>query len=183
MPSDSWADSNGDSVWGTWRPSWERPPRPLFSQRLKAVVVMLRRLIQLHAAATRFALPVLLIYWLTIFIGTHTPHMHVPIPSVSDKVMHFGAFLGLAVLLCFSIRPRPYSLKRKLFWAGTGCAIYGLFDEVTQMLVKNRTADPWDYLADMCGMAVGLLVYLGLRQFMRLTSERYRVRLSQEQAA
>ncbi len=98
-------------------------------------------------------------YWLGIFVGTHLPGSVRHLGGHWDKLYHFGAFFGLAVLLCFCIGCfRPVQ-----FWqyAGIigGVACYGIIDELTQTLAKNRTADPLDWLADMCGAIVGTLVF------------------------
>lgn len=98
-------------------------------------------------------------YWLVIFGGTHAPGNPFPGGGHSDKVAHFGAFAGLAFLLCCTVacfrpmRPAYYGAILGLV------ACYGIVDELTQLLVSNRTADPLDWLADMCGAIVGTLIF------------------------
>lgn len=38
-------------------------------------------------------------YWTALFVGTHIRLDKLPGPEGSDKVMHFGAYFGLQVLL------------------------------------------------------------------------------------
>ena len=98
-------------------------------------------------------------YWLVIFSGTHVPGNQSSGGGHSDKVAHFSAFAGLAFLLCCTVacfrpmRPAYYGAILGLV------ACYGMFDELTQLLVRYRTADPLDWLADMCGAIMGMLIF------------------------
>ena len=107
-------------------------------------------------------------YWLVILVGTHAPGNVVPGGGHNDKVFHFVAFVGLAVLLCSCAAcfRRPGFL---LYAAIIGlAACYGIVDELTQTLVKNRTADSMDWLADVCGAIAGTLIFaLGMWLFRR----------------
>ena len=98
-------------------------------------------------------------YWLVMFVATHLPGSVVHLGGHTDKLYHFGAFCGLAVLFCFCVG----CFRTLRFWqyAGIsgGIACYGIVDELTQTLAKNRTADPLDWLADMCGAIAGTLIF------------------------
>jgi VanZ family protein len=98
-------------------------------------------------------------YWLVIFAGTHLPGRIVQPGMHWDKLYHGGAFFGLAVLFCGCMS--CFRAVRVWQYAGIigGAACYGVVDELTQMLVKNRTADPQDWLADMFGAIVGTLIF------------------------
>ena len=98
-------------------------------------------------------------YWLVMFVGTHRPGSIVHSSGHTDKLYHFGAFFGLAVLLGFCIG--CFRAVRLWQYAGIigGVACYGIVDELTQTLAKNRTADPLDWLADMCGAIAGVLIF------------------------
>ena len=97
----------------------------------------------------------LIIYWVALFYGTHSPLPPGMLPGHSDKIIHFVAYGGLAALL-MSLRasrgPFPWTsiVARWLF-----LAFYGAFDEITQALV-NRSPDLEDWYADLLGAAVGL---------------------------
>jgi VanZ family protein len=98
-------------------------------------------------------------YWLLLFVGTHAPGNVINSGGHTDKVYHFSAFFGLTILLCGCManfrRPGP-----AMYVAIVGMvAAYGVFDELTQMLVPNRTADPLDWLADMSGAILGVLIF------------------------
>jgi len=102
---------------------------------------------------------VLAVYWVALFVGTHVP---IP-PDVvqlagSDKMLHFGAYLGLSLLIAFCVRPKGWNY----LWVLLGLAAYGAIDELLQIPVR-RTADVADWLADVAGVAVGLGVYAASR--------------------
>lgn len=99
-------------------------------------------------------------YWAVIFALTHLP---IAVPSPTrwfDKVEHAGAYAGLAVLLCaaWSVFRRP-GIAMAAAVVGVAAA-YGALDELTQMLVPLRSADPWDWAADVAGAMAGALVFL-----------------------
>ena len=98
-------------------------------------------------------------YWLVMFVGTHLPGSNVHSSGHTDKLYHFGAFFGLAVLLGVCIG--CFRAVRLWQYAGIigGVACYGIVDELTQTLAKNRTADPLDWLADVCGAIAGVLIF------------------------
>ncbi len=112
----------------------------------------------------------LLTHWLPlglyaagIFFASSLPKPP-PLPSVAgaDKVLHFAAYAGLAVLCARAFRRRwpglsPWGLGNLSLLA---VALYGLTDEFHQAFVPGRTADPWDWLADILGAAAGTLAYL-----------------------
>lgn len=108
-----------------------------------------------------------LTYWLAIFIATHIPlTLTLPLkpmlagwPKGLDKVEHCVAFAGLAILLSAAgtswIRS-PWQLYAAVFGLA---AIYGVFDELTQILVPTRSADVRDWAADVTGAAIGVSVF------------------------
>ena len=113
---------------------------------------------------TRLILASAAVYWLVIFTGTHVPGHVLHHIGHKDKVFHFGAFVGLSALLCWSA-----SCFRKpglVIYAAVlaVAAVYGVFDELTQQLVPLRTADPLDWLADVCGAVIGILLFAGLQR-------------------
>jgi VanZ family protein len=99
----------------------------------------------------------LVIYWSSMFFGTHLPQMPQGLTGHSDKLLHFCAYGGLAVLLLSwrITRGRVSMRQLLLFWLMIGA--YGIFDEVTQPLV-GRDCDIKDWLADLIGAAIGLAV-------------------------
>lgn len=107
---------------------------------------------------------VLVVYWLALFIGTHSPiDPNVALPG-NDKTMHFLAYLGLAFLFGLFLilkercaRSGENAEPRRFPFVGAAIllGVYGAFDELTQPLV-GRTTDHYDWLADAVGILVGL---------------------------
>lgn len=97
----------------------------------------------------------LAIYWSSMFFGTHLPLMPQSLAGQSDKVLHCGAYLGLATLLLTWRISRGPVLFRDIVLIWLMIGLYGIFDEVTQPLV-GRHADIEDWLADLTGAAIGL---------------------------
>ncbi len=103
----------------------------------------------------------LLLYWPTLFVLTH-----IPIPQlvykaqVSDKTLHLVVYLILVFLLWFVVSP-----DRKVNWGKAAVwlvllitAGYGGLDEILQGYV-GRSCDINDFLADLVGVAGGLILF------------------------
>ena len=106
-------------------------------------------------------------YWIVIFVGTHVPGSVIHPGGHKDKVFHFGAFVGLSILLCWCVaffrKPGPAVYAAVVAVA----ACYGVFDELTQQFVPIRTADPLDWLADLCGAVLGTALFALAWQMMQ----------------
>jgi VanZ family protein len=106
---------------------------------------------------------VLAVYWLGIFIATHSPGQPEILNQVSDKSLHWAAYCGLAIL--YSL----WSSTRYKFSIGWVCrsflilASYGIADELLQIPV-NRHCDFLDWLADIGGILVGLCIPIFARK-------------------
>src|SRR5262245_27242350 len=108
-------------------------------------------------------------YWLALFAATHVPLQPVKTkdgPSY-DKLMHLAAYCGLAILACAAGGTR-FGVSWKLY-AGVFVviAIYGLLDEVSQSLVRDREADVRDWLADLVGTCLGVSIFAAGRSLIR----------------
>ena len=104
----------------------------------------------------------LALYWCLLFISTHAPvPSGIPLQSGMDKVLHFGAYAGLAFLLVLWRGPSRW----------VGCAVilllYSIADELLQIPV-GRSCELGDLIADWCGATFGGLVAWGV--FKRLTT-------------
>jgi hypothetical protein len=103
----------------------------------------------------------LVLYWPCIFIATHAPTVPVWIIRVglSDKTLHYLAYLVLAFLLWSAIR--PYSLvkwrKPAVWLVVLITTAYAMGDELLQGLV-GRNPDLKDFYADMGGVFTALAV-------------------------
>lgn len=73
-----------------------------------------------------------------------------------DKIVHAVAFAGLTVLSLWSMMPRP----SRGYWLAiiTLVVAYALVSEMLQGMTGYREADVWDLLADLVGLAIGMLV-------------------------
>lgn len=84
------------------------------------------------------------------------------LPKFFDKVMHFGAYAGLAFLFGLWLASRRGWDRLSPFPIIATLAIYGIIDEVLQPYV-NRSADMIDWTADVLGACVGVAVLLTLK--------------------
>jgi VanZ family protein len=103
----------------------------------------------------------LLVYWPGIFILAH-----IPIPQlvykaqVSDKSLHFLAYLVLAFLFWFAISPdkKVHWRKAAVWWVLLVVVWYGVVDEVLQGYV-GRSCDVMDFFANLVGTLAGLILF------------------------
>lgn len=103
----------------------------------------------------------LIIYWLILFIATSLPTDYIPSVGVGDKFSHFFAYMVLSVLLyfTFSLQTRSEILKKypAIITILVG-SVYGILDELHQMLIPGRSAEFLDWIADFVGTIVGVLL-------------------------
>jgi VanZ family protein len=91
-------------------------------------------------------------YGVMLVTVTHLPPSKLPATGVSDKLEHILGYGLLAVLVSATVRAY---LRRVPFLAiAVALAAFGAVDEVTQPLV-GRTADVWDWVADVGGIVLG----------------------------
>ena len=81
--------------------------------------------------------------------------------DVSDKIEHFGAYGLLSVFLYLNLYfQKKFELLKK--FPGTFtlliASLYGLLDELHQLLVPGRSADVLDWLADVSGSVLAVLI-------------------------
>ena len=103
----------------------------------------------------------LVIYWPTLFILAHTPIPQAVIQAqVSDKTLHFLAYLILVFLLWFAISPdKKASWRRTAVWSVILVMIgYGIVDEWLQGCV-GRNCDIRDFAADLVAITIGLILF------------------------
>ncbi|MGA2173009.1 MAG: VanZ family protein [Sedimentisphaerales bacterium] len=108
----------------------------------------------------KIAIAALAAYWITLFILTHMPIPKIVYQArVSDKWLHFLAYMNLVFLLWFSISPeRKASWRRMVVWLILFVAVaYGGIDELTQPYT-GRTCDIWDFVSDANGVLAGLAI-------------------------
>jgi VanZ family protein len=127
---------------------------------------------QLSKRLHRVAIGVLAAYWIALVLGTHWPTLpDLGLPENSDKVMHFTAYAGLTFLLSMSL----FWASRVRWWQwivlAVGVAIFGGMDELTQPPF-GRTADWYDWYADVSGITIGLLLGVAANRILRRWTER-----------
>ncbi len=142
---------NGPRVGQRFRnPLFHRPPgiRHARPQRRAAI----------HVLGTA-----LVVYTITLLLATHLPERCLPrIPRV-DKVMHFFAYAGLAILAGAAVVQRtslsadPACQRRMMRIVLSLICLCALADELTQPLT-GRSFQWSDWLADLAGAAVGMAV-------------------------
>ncbi len=111
----------------------------------------------IRKSVRRVLIAVLATYWISMYVGTHVPTLPSVIAEHADKLLHCCAYGGLAFLLILAIGSRQPITFRQLVFVWFLVAGYGVFDEVTQPLV-GRHADLVDWVADIFGAAIGLLI-------------------------
>ena len=105
----------------------------------------------------------LALYWIIIFILTSLPGNSIPkmILGFSDKAKHLGAYLVLSFLLNFALHfQKKYKLINKYSASSTFMIIffYGLLDEIHQIFVPGRYFEWLDFLSDLIGGLIGILL-------------------------
>ena len=109
----------------------------------------------------KITIAALVVYWIVLAIVAH-----IPIPQlvyraqVSDKWLHFLAYLNLVFLLWFSVRPDgKANWRNRLVWLIFLVSVaYGGIDELLQPYV-GRSKDLGDFLANAAGASVGLIMF------------------------
>jgi VanZ family protein len=80
--------------------------------------------------------------------------------NLFDKVAHASVFGLLGALLAFAFGRRAAELQRSKVWAPFGTAAFlAVLDEIHQAFVPGRDESPWDALADIVGIGLGIWVY------------------------
>lgn len=99
----------------------------------------------------------LLLYWPGLFVLTHMP-MPSGTRGVSDKSLHFMAFLVLAFFLWSAFSGgQKIKWNRSISWITLGIALlYGALDEYLQTFV-GRDANIYDFFANAAGALTALL--------------------------
>ena len=84
--------------------------------------------------------------------GLHGPRI--------DKLLHFSAFLSLAISSSLALVPGWRSVGQVV----AGLLLYGALIEIVQAFIPGRDASVLDLLADAAGLAAGLGLFAGLRR-------------------
>jgi VanZ family protein len=103
-----------------------------------------------------------IIFWIALvgsYIAALLPQNVAPsIGDLSDKTVHFIAFAVLMLLLMLAYRIRWWQGSLYLFF-------YAVWIEITQYCTPTRCAETLDVVADVIGIAIGLLLYMGYQKW------------------
>ncbi|MBN2595039.1 MAG: VanZ family protein [Sedimentisphaerales bacterium] len=110
----------------------------------------------------KIAACLLVLYWPALFVLAHIPIPRVVQEAdVSDKDLHFLAYLILTFLLWLTVRG-----NEKVNWRGAApwlvlsvIVVYGILDEWLQNYVAGRSCDVQDFYMDLAGALTGLIIF------------------------
>ncbi|QDU77187.1 VanZ like family protein [Bremerella volcania] len=100
--------------------------------------------------------------WAIAFTATHWPMEpdNDPLFPHVDKFVHAGIYAILAITALFAATAWNYRWSLLLaVTVALALVGVGMFDELTQLFVAGRTADPLDLVADTFGAVVGISLY------------------------
>ncbi len=103
----------------------------------------------------------LVFYWILLFTLTSLPSQSVPSVGVNDKLEHSLAYFGLSFLLYLTLlfqKKSDFLKKYAAIFTILIIVIYAVLDEVHQLLIPGRSCEMLDFLADMLGGIVGILI-------------------------
>jgi len=100
-------------------------------------------------------------YWIVLFIATSLPSNKLPEFSLSDKVLHFSAYFVYGFLLFSTIilQTRFKKIKaQRILFSIFSVMLYSIIDELHQNFIPGRSAEFWDWVADMSGGVTGIIL-------------------------
>jgi len=107
---------------------------------------------------------------LIIFVQSSFPSITLPKVEIisADKIVHMGVYGLLAVLCYISLihltEKNTFSLS-PFSWSFVIASLYGASDEVHQYYVPNRSAEVQDWIADVAGIVIAVLLIKFIFQF------------------
>ncbi|MBX3007794.1 MAG: VanZ family protein [Melioribacteraceae bacterium] len=101
-------------------------------------------------------------YWIFLFTATSIPTIPMPrMFDAQDKLEHLAAYFIFGVLLALSlaIQNHIYAIKRNFVLSSFLIVlIYAGIDELHQLLIPGRYCDFFDWIADVIGGVIGILI-------------------------
>ena len=104
-----------------------------------------------------------LLWMVIIFVQSSFPAIELPEVEVisADKIAHMGVYGLLAVLCYISLihltENNTFSLS-PFSWSFVIASLYGATDEIHQYYVPNRSSEIQDWLADVTGIVIMVLL-------------------------
>ena len=118
-------------------------------------------MVALQSLTARLATGLAILAWCALFVATHLPVIPNDMVGVrgSDKLFHFAGFAVLSLLCCWAISSHR-RVTLVLYVCITAVLVcYAGIDELLQIPIPSRCADPFDWLADVAGVACGVFVF------------------------
>ena len=112
----------------------------------------------------------LIFYWIILFTLTTLPAQSVPSVGVSDKLEHLLAYFVLSILLYLTLLFQKKSVLLKNYAMLFTLLIvfaYGVLDEVHQLMIPGRSCELLDFLADILGGIIGIIIIKILFRFFK----------------
>lgn len=108
----------------------------------------------------------LILYWLILLTATSTPSTALPTAGIQDKILHFIAYFGLGILINLTLMfQNKYDILKKkssLFTIVFG-SIYAALDEIHQYFIPGRFMEFLDFVADLLGLVLAVILILFLK--------------------
>ena len=100
-----------------------------------------------------------------LFFASSAPDTGTLSDTLSDKFLHIAAYapLGFLVLRAFTGGRLAAITWPRALAAVAISVLYGVSDEIHQMFVPDRTADPLDIVADAIGATLGVMALASLK--------------------
>lgn len=76
-----------------------------------------------------------------------------------DKIKHFFAFLLYGFLTFLALKDLSFKPKKKYLLVLLIGSIYGFSDEFHQYFVEGRSSDIYDWIADVVGVVISILIH------------------------
>lgn len=98
-----------------------------------------------------------------IFIQSSFPAVELPKVELFsfDKVVHagiFGLLAALGYLSFINLNNKNTFSRSPYLWSAIVCILYGASDELHQYFVPNRSSEVLDWVADVAGILIMLLI-------------------------
>jgi VanZ family protein len=108
----------------------------------------------------KYIFTALAVYWVVLLFLTSLPGPDIPQSiTFNDKLEHLSAFgiLGFLLALALQAQERFSYPKRNLIPATLFIgSLYGALDELHQIFIPGRSCELNDWIADTCGIALGI---------------------------
>ena len=102
----------------------------------------------------------LIIYVLIMFTNSMFSFIDIPIKHIwkYDKIIHFGEYFVLGLLLFYMLYEQPIS-KQNLLYSIAIISLIPILDESIQYFTPNRISSVTDAIADYFGCYLGCFIY------------------------